>query len=205
MGAQAKTAAGDGVDGIIDLPAGKIATVATYLEIGRDEAPEPGATPPGLSFDRLGGDLRRYRRLYAAVGERWLWFSRNALPDVRLRTVLADPKVEALALVAEGRDIGFLELDFRQPDVCEVAFLGLVPDAIGRGLGQVLIGAAIGRGFARPVRSLWLHTCTLDHPAALAFYMRAGFRPVRRAVEIADDPRLAGHLPRDAAPGYPLL
>ena len=51
----------------------------------------------------------------------------------------------------------------------------------------------------------WLHTCNLDSPQALPFYIRSGFRPYRYAVEIQEDPRLAGLLPRDAAPHIPLI
>jgi hypothetical protein len=50
-----------------------------------------------------------------------------------------------------------------------------------------------------------VHTCTLDHPAALAFYQRSGFVAYRRQVEIDDDPRLDGTLPADAAPHVPLI
>ena len=52
-------------------------------------------------------------------------------------------------------------------------------------------------------RRVWVHTCTLDHPGALAFYARHGFRPFARAVETFADPRLAGLLPRDCAPPHP--
>jgi ribosomal protein S18 acetylase RimI-like enzyme len=104
-----------------------------------------------------------------------------------------------------SEDIGLLELDFRRPGACELAFLGVVPEAIGSGAGRFLIGQAVARAFARPIGRLWVHTCTLDHPGALGFYRRAGFRPYKRAVEVADDPRLAGHLPRAAAPQIPLM
>jgi hypothetical protein len=64
---------------------------------------------------------------------------------------------------------------------------------------------AIERAWAHPIERLWVHTCTLDHPGALAFYVRSGFRPYRRQVEVADDPRLSGALPRNAAPHVPII
>ena len=202
MAVQSRRAPAGTVDGIIDLAPGKIATVATFLDL---RATDARRLPQAGLFEPLAKDLARYRRLYARVGERWLWFSRRVMPDVRLEAIVDHPAVEALALVDGADDIGMIELDFRKPGVCELSFLGLVSEAIGRGLGQVLIGEAIRRAFSRPVARLWLHTCTLAHPGALQFYMAAGFRPYRRAVEIADDPRLAGHLPRDAAPDLPIL
>lgn len=193
-----------GQDGIVDLPPGKIAAIATYLEMRTPPEPKPVRAHDG-GFEPIAGDLRRYRALYRAVGEPWLWFSRARLSDFRLRAILDDPRVEPLAFHAGGRDLGLIELDFRIPGQCELSFLGLVPDAIGQGLGRVLIQEAVRRAFAKPVERLWLHTCTLDHPAALPFYMAAGLRPFRRAIEIAEDPRLTGELPRDAAPHLPII
>jgi GNAT superfamily N-acetyltransferase len=86
-----------------------------------------------------------------------------------------------------------------------LSFLGLLPEAIGQGFGRILIQEAIRRAFAKPIERLWLHTCTLDHPAALPVDIAAGLRPYRRAIEIAQDPRLTGELPRDAAPHLPVI
>ena len=192
-----------GADGLVDLPPGKIAAVATYLELCAPPA-GPGTRLPG-HLEPLGAELARYRALYARVGEPWLWFSRAVLADRALRTIIEDVDVEASAFVMDGCDVGLLELDFRRAGECELAFFGLAPEANGRGLGNPLMAEAIRRAFARPIGRLWLHTCTLDHPAALPFYVKSGFRPYRRAIEIADDPRLAGHMPRDVAPQFPVV
>jgi ribosomal protein S18 acetylase RimI-like enzyme len=192
------------VPGFLELPPGKIAAVATYLEMGRPPK-MPAANPSLGRFEPLVGDLARYRRLFADVGRPWLWFSRALLSDGQLRAIIDDPAVEALAYKVNGRDAGIVELDFRKPGECELAFLGLAPGVIGRGLGRELAAEGIRRAFARPISRLWLHTCTLDHPAAVRFYRSVGFVPYRRALEVADDPRLTGRLPRDAAPDVPIV
>ena len=191
-------------DGMTDLPPGKIATVVTFLELLR-RPDRPPAPDRGWALDPIGDDVERYRALFRRIGEPWLWFSRLVMPEPELLAILADRDVEAFVLRADGTDIGLLELDFRRPGECELAFLGVVPEAIGSGAGRFLIGQAVARAFARPIRRLFVHTCTLDHPSALAFYRRAGFRPYRRAVEIADDPRLKGYVPLAAAPHMPPL
>jgi ribosomal protein S18 acetylase RimI-like enzyme len=193
------------VPGLVELPPGKIAAVATYLEMHAPPEPKGGAPELPISLEPLAGDLARYRRLFGDVGLPWLWFSRANMTDGQLQAIIDHPAVEALALVEAGRDIGLLELDFRQSGECELAFFGLVPDVIGRGLGRSLAAEGIRRAFSRPIKRLWLHTCTLDHPSALAFYMSVGFKPYRRALEVADDPRLTGRLPRDAAPSVPII
>ncbi len=106
---------------------------------------------------------------------------------------------------ADGIDEGLLELDFRHPGVCELSFFGVTPGLVGIGAGRWLMNRALELVWSRPIRRFWVHTCTHDHPAALAFYMRSGFRPFRRHIHIEDDPRLAGVLPRTAAPQIPLI
>ena len=200
---QADDALSVSLRGVTDLPPGKIAEVVTYLEmLAAPERPEPPAG--GFTLERFS-DVTRYRALFRRVGEQWLWMSRLVVPEAALRTILDDPAVEAFALRSGGEDIGILELDFRQAEECELAYFGVVPEAIGTGAGRFLMTEAVTRAWARPIRRFWVHTCTHDHPRALAFYQRAGFRAYKRAIEIADDPRLTGHLPREAAPDVPVI
>jgi hypothetical protein len=50
-----------------------------------------------------------------------------------------------------------------------------------------------------------VHTCTFDHPSAVAFYQRSGFRAFRRQIEVADDPRLDGTASPTAARHVPII
>lgn len=161
-----------------------------------------------------GASLSEYRRLFADVGAPWLWFSRLAMDDDTLRSILEDEAVHALAVDApdaEGhagtmRPMGLLELDFRTPGECELAFLGVQAQHVGRGLGRWLMSLALQKAWDMPgVTRVHVHTCTLDHPSALRFYLRAGFTAVGRAIEVAPDPRVLGLLPMDAAPDVPLI
>jgi hypothetical protein len=63
----------------------------------------------------------------------------------------------------------------------------------------------LDRAWTDATKRVWLHTCTLDGPTALSFYRKCGFRPYKRAIEVADDPRLRGILPEDAAPQVPII
>jgi GNAT superfamily N-acetyltransferase len=98
-----------------------------------------------------------------------------------------------------------LELDFREPNECELAFIGLVPELAGKGHGRWLLAEAVRRAWREGVSRVHVHTCSLDHPAALSAYRRAGFVPHKRAVERFPDPRLSGILPAGCAPQIPLL
>lgn len=193
------------LNGYTDLPDGKIAAVVTYLQMRRPPGSATVAAPPGWSLERMTGDVARYRALFSRIGEPWLWFSRAIMPDEELKAIIGHPRVEAYALTGGAVDIGLLELDFRPAGEAELAFLGLVPGTIGQGAGHFLVEEAIRRAFEKPIERLFVHTCSLDHPGALAFYRRAGFEPYKRAIEVSDDPRLAGHLPPQAGPHAPIL
>lgn len=187
------------------VPAREIAAVVTFLELHERRA---GAVPSSpLRLRRIvDPSPDEYRRLFRLVGQRWLWFSRLVMNDEALGAIIRDPRVEVHAVEDEsGADAGLLELDFRAPGECEVAFLGLVPQLAGRGHGRWLLAEALRLAWHEQVERVHVHTCTLDHPAALPAYLRAGFRPYRRAVERFADPRLLGVLPRDCAPQVPLL
>lgn len=188
------------------LPPGHLANVVTCLEMTGKPQPRPSPEGLGLELVRLKvGDLARYRRLFAAVGRDNMWFSRLFMADEQLAAIIGDKQVQAFALTRESQDIGILELDFREAGQCELTFFGLVPGAIGSGAGRWLMNEALTRAWEQPIARLWVHTCSFDHPAALGFYQRSGFRPYKVMVEVHPDPRLTGHLPKDASPQAPLI
>ena len=193
--------------GYSPVPPGHIANVVTCLEmLRRPETVAAGGFPPPYRLVPVSTpDITAYRALFRKIGERWMWFSRLIMPEAELAAILHDPKVEVYVLRDGDADVGLLELDFRQDRECELAFLGLAEDAIGKGLGGGLMAAAIATAWARPIERFWVHTCHFDHPAAVGFYIHAGFRPYAYQVEVQVDPRLTGHLPRHAAPHVPLI
>ena len=187
------------------LPNAELAAVVTYLEMRSPPEQEIPASP--LSLKRVEvPQPEHYRELFRLVGAPWLWFSRLILDDAHLASIIQHPKVELYSVLDEnGREAGMVELDFREAGECELAFVGLVPELSGKGHGRWLLAQAISRGWREGVDRVHVHTCSLDHPAALAAYRRAGFTPYKRAIERFPDPRLLGVLPKSCAPQIPLL
>ncbi|MBI2807696.1 MAG: GNAT family N-acetyltransferase [Planctomycetes bacterium] len=116
-----------------------------------------------------------YRSLYDAVGKEFHWLSRRKMTDEALATLLGNPRNELHVLYVDGAPAGFAELDRRQPDEIELMQFGLMPEFIGQGLGRWFLQWTIDTAWSYEPRRFWLHTCTLDHPAALPNYLKAGF------------------------------
>lgn len=193
-------------NGYYDLPPGKIASLVTYLEMTEPPVLRPPPDVPGLALRRVEHpDLDWYRILFRRIGTEWLWFGRLVMPDDEVRAIIGHAGVEVYALTRDGRDEGLVELDRREAPDIELAYFGVTPELTGQGAGRWLMQRALELAWRRRPRRLWVHTCTLDHPAALAFYIRSGFHPYRRAVEVADDPRLLGLAPRNSASWLPLI
>lgn len=177
----------------------------THLEMTARPALPDVALPEGLSFGPLAFDPKGYRDLFRRVGQDWLWYSRLTKTDAELATHFADPGIAHYTLTKDGQPEALLELDFRTADECELAYFGLTAPLIGAGAGRYLMTQAITLAWAQPIKRLHLHTCNYDSPQALGFYLRSGFTPHAREIEIDDDPRLTGVLPETAAPHVPLI
>ena len=197
---------------MIPVASGEVATIVTSLEMLEPPVPA-GPMKSALKLERWRApiDRDRYRALFRQIGQEWLWRGRLVMADNALAAVLDAETTEVhVAIRRDGVAVGLLELDFAAPGEFEIAYFGLVPGMTGTGHGAWLMAHALRIGWAggeakRPITRGWVHTCDLDHPSALGFYQREGFRPFERAVEIYPDPRAAGLYPPETAPRVPLL
>ncbi len=173
------------------VPPGKLEQIVTYLEMRRHPARDHGphrlenlalmrAQKPTLSF---------YRYLYETVGGPWLWYERRRLDDEALGNIIHHENVRIYVLYVGGVPAGFVELDARHEGEIELAYFGLVPEFIGRGLGQYFLDWSVDKAWSLEPRRVWVHTCNHDHPHAIAVYQRAGFVPYRQERIVIDDPR----------------
>ncbi len=193
-------------DGYTDLPPGKLANVQTNLEMFERPALRAERTKPQWTLEGpVVPPVQRYRDLFRRVGGPYLWFSRLKLSDDELQGRLADPRDQVFIVRSGGEDAGLLELDFRTEGECELLYFGVISQLVGSGVGRWMMNRAIEIAWSRPIKRFWVHTCTMDHPNAIPFYIRSGFIPYKRMIEVFDDPRLTGLLPRDCAPDIPLI
>lgn len=155
-----------------------VTVTTTYLQLPSRAHFRPSLIdqPAALVMQAHAPTVDFYRFLYDAVGRDYAWLARKAWSDNQLADYLARPSVSLLVLYLRGTPAGYIELDtaVAEPGT-EVAYFGLMPAFHGQGLGKHLLSIGVQRAYDDGAERVWLHTCTLDGPHALANYRARGF------------------------------
>jgi GNAT superfamily N-acetyltransferase len=167
------------------VPAGtEVPYTVTYLEMTKRPSwgwPHLPLVPGAALVKAEAPPVWYFLSLYDAVGRDYAWEDIHKREHDDIARWLSDPATELFTLTARGWPHGFFLIDGRTEGICDIAYFGLVPEAVGQGLGSWLLKTAILTAWERPgTAKLTLNTCTLDHPRALQTYQRHGFDPVRR-------------------------
>jgi GNAT superfamily N-acetyltransferase len=163
----------------------EVTYTVNYLEMDKHPTfgwPHASAGMDGALLRAVAPPSWYFLALYDAVGQDYDWTDKHQIPTDELTAWLHDPKVAIYTLMQHGWPQGFFMLDWREDGECALAYFGLVPEAIGQGLGTWLLRTAILTGWAQVgVKKMTLNTCSLDHPRALATYQKQGFNVVGQA------------------------
>ncbi len=163
---------------------GHIKTTVTSLEMLEAPKGPPPQPPEGVEVVRvLEPTVAFWRFLYETVGENWLWTGRRLQDDAAIAAMIGEAGRDLRVLWRYGQPAGFAELDFNDPDAVELRYFGLLPDFVGKGLGRYFLEWTVRHAFAKGARRLWVHTCDLDAPEALANYEARGFVAFERYEE----------------------
>jgi GNAT superfamily N-acetyltransferase len=178
-------------------PVARVIVTVTFLRMDRP----PPAQAPGLPTDYQMVTVQSptvgfYRYLYNTVGADYVWWLRRTMADEELAMLLRDPAVSIHVLYNGGQPAGFYELDGRSwPDI-NLSYFGLLPHAVGTGVGFPFLQTAVQTAWRQRPRGMTVNTCTADHPRALPTYLRAGFRTLRQVREVWNVPlRLGMRIP----------
>lgn len=162
-----------------------IPVTVTFLEMTK-----PPAYTPSLPMNRQIALLRAkkiplhfYRYLMDRVGRKWHWVNVLRLDDEELSAGLHREDRDIRVLYLDGAPAGFFDLKPHLPEEVELAYFGMMEQAMGQGIGRWFLGAAIEAAWAYKPKRVAVQTCTLDHPAALPLYQKLGFSPVGQKKE----------------------
>ena len=166
--------------------------VTTWHLEQRSPAELRPAPPPATAVELVRARLPSpefSRFLYAAVGRDWWWYSRLAWTQQQWTTWVTRPEVETWVAYEEGAPAGYFELEHQPGGNVEIVYFGLLPHAIGRGIGGWMLTEALRRAWAADgTTRVWLHTCTLDGPHARANYEARGLRVFDTVIAIEELP-----------------
>jgi GNAT superfamily N-acetyltransferase len=161
-------------------PASTVPVITTYLEMR-----SPAELRPKLCADKrfwIGeATVRQWqfnRFLYLTVGSPWAWNDKRDWTDEQWRQYAESEQLRTFGAYYDGSPAGYYELHHEQEEV-EIMYFGLLPAFVGRGLGGAMLSRAIEDAWGLAPRRVWVHTCTLDHPAALASYLARGMKIYR--------------------------
>jgi GNAT superfamily N-acetyltransferase len=156
----------------------KVEVLRTYLEMTERGALVAAPNPdPRTRIEQVFEcPVSFFRYLYAEVGRSYHWVDRLVWSDDTVRARIANPDVTLHLLSVAGAPAGYFELERHPDDSVEIAYFGLLPEYLGRGLGKHLLSRATEAAWALGPKRVWLHTCTLDDAAALPNYLARGFR-----------------------------
>lgn len=159
-----------------------------YLEQCAPRAPRQ-LQPPRPTFELRCAKTPQpafSRFLYCAVGGDWHWRDRLSWTHARWLKHLNRPQVQTWVLYQEGSPAGYIELEQQAHGDVEIAYFGLLPEFTGQGLGGWLLDQGLAHAWQMGARRVWVHTCSLDAPAALATYQAAGmslYREVQQEIK----------------------
>jgi GNAT superfamily N-acetyltransferase len=121
-----------------------------------------------------------FRYLYREVGRLYHWIDRLPWTDEQIREHLARVQITLWVMYCEGAPAGYFELERHEDGSIEIAYFGLMQEFLGRGLGKHLLTVAAEQAWSDGALRVWLHTCTLDDPAAMPNYLKRGLKPFKQ-------------------------
>lgn len=167
-------------------PAIRVVVDVTFMRMAAAPAGPGVALPADVSLQQLPHcSVPFYRYLYNTVGQDHVWWLRRAASDGEIATILGDPAVSIHVLYRNNEPAGFFELERRRSTgTTNIAYFGLLPHAVGQGLGTAFLRAAIDAAWSGETTLVTVNTCTADHPRALPNYLAAGFTKLRTVREV---------------------
>lgn len=165
--------------------------VRTFLEMRQHSSLRAARVPvPPPRIERVADCPPAFWRfLYSEVGRKYYWVDRLPWTHDEIRRYLTDPSISLYVMSVSGAPAGYFELRTEADQAVEIAYFGLLDQFTGRGLGGHMLSEAVKQAWASGASRVWLHTNTLDHPAALPNYLKRGFTIMRtEPYELSDSP-----------------
>ncbi len=149
-----------------------------YLEMKFSEDLKSKPQPTGLEV--VEAQVKEFsfnRYLYQLVGKPWNWQDKLSQSDQEWQDYAERDSLRTWVAYSRGSIAGYYELEQQADNNVQIAYFGLAPKFLGCGFGGFLLSHAIKNAWAwGETQRVWVHTCSLDHPVALANYQARGMK-----------------------------
>lgn len=160
-------------------------TTVYYLEMHQKNSLKSKSVVKGLTItEAVIKEYRFNRFLYSLVGEQWQWFDKLKESDQSWKDYSERDNLRTWVAYYQGTIAGYFELEVSDTQEVEIKYFGLAPAFIGKGFGGYLLTYAIQQAWdVCYAKRVWVHTCSLDHPSALANYQARGLVLYHQKIE----------------------
>ena len=160
-------------------------TTIYYLEMQQADQLNEKSKVEGLTIsEAIIKEYRFNRFLYSLVGEKWQWLDKLNESDDDWKAYAERDNLRTWVAYYQGAIVGYFELEVSAEQEVEIKYFGLAPAFIGKGFGGYLLTYAIQQAWTIcNAKRVWVHTCSLDHPSALANYQARGFVLYHQEIE----------------------
>lgn len=144
---------------------------------------------PDLSVVLISRPMPELNRFfYSAVGGGWYWIDRLRWTHTDWLKYLDRPEIATWMITVNGTPAGYFELEKQPGDDVEIVYFGLLPQFVEAGIGGWALTECVEKAWAMGAKRVWVHTCDLDHPRALANYLARGFQIFKTVTEVEELP-----------------
>ena len=129
------------------------------------------------SVKKIKPDFQLNKFFYKQIGKKYRWTDRLIWPDLQWSNYVSNKNLETYVIKNSDDLVGYFELIHHpEKNETELAYLGLLEDYFGKGVGGYALTTAIVKSFEKKIKRMWVHTCTLDHPNAIKNYLARGMK-----------------------------
>ena len=129
------------------------------------------------SVEKTKPDFQLNKFFYKQIGKKYRWTDRLIWTDLQWSNYVSNKNLETYIIKNDEDLVGYFELIHHpEKNETELAYLGLLEDYFGKGVGGYALSTAIVKSFEKKVKRVWVHTCTLDHPNAIKNYLARGMK-----------------------------
>ena len=144
---------------------------------------------PGLRIEQVVTPCPEFSKfLHTVIGYPFRWGGRTAWTREDWYAYAGRETLETWVAYVHGTPAGYFEIEKSAEGDVHIHNFGLLNQFIGQGLGGYLLTQAVRRAWAWGGTSVWLSTCSHDHPHALKNYLARGLRIRETTVGPANPP-----------------